>query len=95
MKTRPGLSEYQLHDLRHTFITDLVAKGVDIITIMEKTGHKDIRMIKRYSHPTDNHKKQAVQKLVMKYEKYESGLHNGVQGERLAELSWIKGTKVN
>ena len=58
------LPKYRLHDLRHTFITDLITSGVDIITIMEITGHKDIRMIKQYSHPTDIHKKQAVEKLI-------------------------------
>jgi len=63
VRNRLNLKKYRLHDLRHTFITDLITSGVDIITIMEITGHKDIRMIKRYSHPTNSHKKQAVEKL--------------------------------
>lgn len=64
VRNRLNLPKYRLHDLRHTFITDLITSGVDIMTLMEITGHKDIRMIKRYSHPTNDHKKQAVQKLV-------------------------------
>lgn len=63
VKLRLGLSEYRLHDLRHTFITDLVTRGVDIVTVMEITGHKDIRMLKRYTHPTVSHKIEAVNRL--------------------------------
>ena len=56
--------QYTLHDTRHTFITDLVTKGFDMKTIMEITGHKDIRMlIERYTHPTQEHKKDAVNSL--------------------------------
>lgn len=54
---------FRIHDLRHSFITDMVTKGVDITTVMEITGHRDIRMLKRYSHPTEEHKKQAVKLL--------------------------------
>ncbi len=63
VKERLGFKQYRLHDLRHTFITDLVTSGVDIITIMEITGHKDIRMLKRYTHPTISHKLEAVKKI--------------------------------
>ncbi len=55
---------YRLHDIRHSFITDLVTKGFDMKTIMEITGHKDIRMlIERYTHPSQEHKKSAVESL--------------------------------
>ena len=63
VRERLNLKKYRLHDLRHTFITNLITSGVDIITIMEITGHKDIRMIKRYSHPTISHKLEAVKKI--------------------------------
>jgi len=52
------------HDLRHTFITDLVTKGFDLKTIMEISGHKDIRMlIERYTHPGLDHKLDTVRSL--------------------------------
>ncbi|MGH7800984.1 MAG: tyrosine-type recombinase/integrase, partial [Thermodesulfobacteriota bacterium] len=51
--------------LRHTFATRLVMAGVDIVTVQELMGHKDITMTKRYSHPTPEHKKQAVERLNM------------------------------
>jgi integrase len=37
--------------------------GVDIVTVQELMGHKDISMTKRYSHPTPQHKKQAIERL--------------------------------
>ena len=36
---------------------------VDLTTIQELLGHKSIVMTKRYSHPTPEHKKKAVEKL--------------------------------
>lgn len=39
--------------------------GVDIVTVKELLGHKDISMTMRYSHPTPHHKKQAVDKLTI------------------------------
>jgi site-specific recombinase XerD len=37
--------------------------GVDIKTIQELMGHKDISMTMRYSHPTPEHKKRVVEIL--------------------------------
>jgi integrase len=60
---RSGIAHCRFHDLRHTFATNLVMAGVDIVTVQELMGHKDISMTRRYSHPTPEHKKQAVEKL--------------------------------
>ncbi len=54
---------FRFHDLRHTFGSRLVMAGVDIRTIQELMGHKDIKMTVRYSHPTPEHKKKAVKIL--------------------------------
>jgi integrase len=53
----------RFHDLRHTFGTRLGMKGYDIKTIAELMGHKDIKMTMRYSHPTPEHKRRAVESL--------------------------------
>ncbi len=58
-----GIAKCRFHDLRHTFASRLVMSGVDIVTVKELMGHKDIKMTMRYSHPTPEHKKQAVEKL--------------------------------
>ena len=54
---------FRFHDLRHTFGSRLGMAGVDIRTIQELMGHKDIKMTMRYSHPTPEHKKNAVRVL--------------------------------
>ena len=58
-----GIIHCRFHDLRHTFASSLVMNGVDIDTVAELMGHKDLSMTKRYSHPSPQHKKQAINKL--------------------------------
>ncbi len=60
---RSCLDKFTFHDLRHTFATNLVMKRVDLTTVKELLGHKSIMMTMRYSHPTPEHKKQAVESL--------------------------------
>ena len=52
------------HTLRHTFASRLVMAGVDLRTVQELMGHKDITMTIRYSHLSPSHLKEAVQRLV-------------------------------
>ncbi|HEX3034952.1 MAG TPA: site-specific integrase [Thermodesulfobacteriota bacterium] len=61
---RSGIENCRFHDLRHTFCSDLiVGDKVDFATVMELTGHKDIRMLKRYTHTREEAKKAAIDKL--------------------------------
>jgi len=60
---RASITDFRFHDLRHTFASRLVLAGVDIRTVQELLGHKDIRMTVRYSHLSDMHLKEAVKKL--------------------------------
>ncbi|MFC2169764.1 tyrosine-type recombinase/integrase [Acidobacteriota bacterium] len=59
-----GLLGIRFHDLRHTFATNLVMGGTDLVTVKEILGHSDISMTVRYSHPSDRRKMEAVEKLV-------------------------------
>src|SRR3972149_2550655 len=60
---KAALRGLRLHDLRHTFASRLVMGGVDLTTVGELMGHKELKMTKRYSHPTPEHKKAAVKIL--------------------------------
>ncbi len=60
---RSGVKKFTFHDLRHTFATNLVMNKVDLVTIKELMGHSSIQMTMRYSHPTPEHKKLAVESL--------------------------------
>ncbi len=51
------------HDLRHTFISRLVMKDVNLRTVQELAGHKTISMTTRYAHLAPEHNQAAIEKL--------------------------------
>ena len=57
---KSGISDFRFHDLRHTFASNLVMAGVDIMTVKELMGHKTLEMTLRYSHLAPSHKTRAI-----------------------------------
>jgi len=47
---RAGIEELRFHDLRHEATTRLFEKGLNIMEVASITGHKDLRMLRRYTH---------------------------------------------
>jgi site-specific recombinase XerD len=47
---RAKIKEMRWHDLRHTFCSRLVQKGVNLRVVQELAGHKSITMTARYAH---------------------------------------------
>ncbi len=45
-----GLTNLRFHDLRHIAISNMWADGMNALEISAASGHKDIRMLMRYSH---------------------------------------------
>ncbi len=61
---KSGIEKGRFHDLRHTFVSNLIVnEKEDFATVMALSGHKDISMLKRYSHTQDEAKKNAISKL--------------------------------
>jgi integrase len=58
-----GIRDFTWHCLRHTFISRLVMKGVDLRTVQELAGHKTIAMTVRYAHLAPEHNQAAIEKL--------------------------------
>lgn len=57
------VADFHWHDLRHTFASRLVMRGVDIRTVQELLGHKSIVMTMRYAHLAADHRQAAVEKM--------------------------------
>jgi len=60
---RTGIKDFRFHDLRHTFGSHLVMQGVDLKTVQQVMGHKDIKMTMRYSHLSPEHVQEAMERL--------------------------------
>jgi integrase len=45
-----AIEDLRFHDLRHEASTRLFEKGLNIMEVASITGHKDLRMLRRYTH---------------------------------------------
>lgn len=55
--------ELHFHDLRHSFASNLVKRGVSIFVVKELLGHQDVKTTQIYSHLTIDSLKNAVNQL--------------------------------
>lgn len=54
---------FRFHDLRHTFASRLVERGVPLYTVQVLLGHKDPKQTQRYAHLSSEHLREAVYRL--------------------------------
>jgi integrase len=47
---KAGIEGFRFHDLRHTFASRCAQGGVDLYIIQKYLGHKEPKMVQRYSH---------------------------------------------
>ena len=60
---KSNILDFRFHDLRHSFASSLIMKGVDLTTLKELLGHKDVKMTLRYAHLAKGHIREAVKVL--------------------------------
>jgi len=72
-----GLRDLHFHDLRHTFASRLVMRGVDLYTVQTLLGHKTPAMVQRYAHLSPGHLRHAVEKLTVKVPQYSDSYSPG------------------
>ena len=58
---RAGLSDLRLHDLRHSFASFLVNKGVSLYVVQGLLGHANTRYTQRYAHLTPDTLRDAAE----------------------------------
>ena len=57
------VDDFHWHDLRHTFASRLVMKGIDLHTVSKLMGHKTLTVTQRYAHLSPEHNLAAVEVL--------------------------------
>ena len=50
LRSRAGLSDLRFHNLRHEAISRLFEMGLSIPEVALISGHKDVKMLFRYTH---------------------------------------------
>lgn len=60
-----GIKDFQPHDLRRTFATELLKNGVRERVVADLLGHSSLAMVMRYMIPPDTTKVDAIQSLAI------------------------------
>jgi integrase/recombinase XerC len=60
-----GLEGLSAHVLRHTFVTNLIRSGADVVLVAELAGHRRLDTTRRYSLPSEADRAEAVESVLV------------------------------
>ena len=60
-----GIEGLSPHVLRHTFVTNLIRSGKDVVLVAELAGHRNLDTTRRYSLPTEADRADAVEDVIV------------------------------
>lgn len=81
-RNRAGIPDFRFHDMRHTFATRLVQRGVDLYKVQRLLGHKTNLMTQRYAHHSPESLREGVNVLdEYRPERFSTNLAHGAVSE--------------
>jgi len=75
--SKAEIDDFTFHDLRHSFATRLVQRGVDLYKVKELLGHKTLAMTARYAHHYPESLRASIETLDLCYNSATVGVENG------------------
>ena len=66
MSRKSNITDFRWHDLRHTYATDEIKKGMPIYTLSKMMGHSNVVVTEKYAHLYTEDLHEAKRKAVTK-----------------------------